>query len=95
MLGIAVLGLVLFKLICLDLSQTQTFSRIISFIGSGLIMLVIGYFSPLPPNNKRLGEWFLVLSLNVIYCRTRLSYIESWADILGEINYDEAVHFDF
>ncbi|MCJ8147023.1 DUF2339 domain-containing protein [Acinetobacter sp. A3.8] len=56
MLGIAVLGLVIFKLIFLDLSQSQTLTRIISFIGSGLIMLVIGYFSPLPPTNKRLGE---------------------------------------
>ncbi|MFC3901937.1 Uncharacterized membrane protein [Acinetobacter marinus] len=56
MLGIAVLGLVIFKLIFHDLSQSQTLTRIISFIGSGLIMLVIGYFSPLPPTNKRLGE---------------------------------------
>lgn len=56
MLGIAVLGLVIFKLIFHDLSQSQTLTRIISFIGSGLIMLVIGYFSPLPPTNKRLGD---------------------------------------
>lgn len=56
MLGVAVLGLVIFKLIFHDLSQSQTLTRIISFIGSGLIMLVIGYFSPLPPTNKRLGD---------------------------------------
>ena len=49
LLGIAVLAVVIGKLIFLDLSHTHTITRIISFIGSGLIMLVIGYFSPLPP----------------------------------------------
>ena len=50
MLGIAVLALVIAKLIFLDLSHTHTITRIISFIGSGLVMLVIGYFAPLPPS---------------------------------------------
>lgn len=49
MLGIAVLAIVIVKLIFLDLSHSHTLTRIVSFIGSGLIMLVIGYFSPLPP----------------------------------------------
>ena len=52
MLGIAVLSLVIVKLIFLDLSHNHTLTRIISFIASGLIMLVIGYFSPLPPAQK-------------------------------------------
>ena len=52
MIGIAVLGLVIVKLIFLDLSHTHTITRIVSFIGSGLVMLVIGYFAPLPPAPK-------------------------------------------
>ncbi|MCH4246297.1 MAG: DUF2339 domain-containing protein [Acinetobacter populi] len=52
MLGIAVLALVILKLIFLDLSHSHTLTRIVSFIGSGLIMLVIGYFAPLPPKAK-------------------------------------------
>ncbi len=52
MLGIAVLALVIAKLIFLDLSHTHTITRIVSFIGSGLVMLLIGYFAPLPPESK-------------------------------------------
>lgn len=52
MMGIAVLALVIAKLIFLDLSHTHTITRIVSFIGSGLVMLVIGYFAPLPPAPK-------------------------------------------
>jgi uncharacterized membrane protein len=32
-----------------DLSSVGTIERIVSFIGVGLLMLVLGYFSPLPP----------------------------------------------
>lgn len=53
-LGIAVLAIVIAKLIFLDLSHSHTITRIISFIGSGVIMLVIGYFAPLPPKAKEL-----------------------------------------
>ena len=53
MLGVAVLALVIVKLIFLDLSHTHTITRIISFIGSGLVMLVIGYFTPLPPEKTK------------------------------------------
>lgn len=52
MVGIAVLALVIAKLIFLDLSHTHTITRIVSFIGSGLVMLVIGYFAPLPPSQN-------------------------------------------
>lgn len=56
LLGIAVLAVVIAKLIFLDLSHTHTLTRIISFIGSGLIMLVIGYFAPLPPAQDKPPE---------------------------------------
>jgi uncharacterized membrane protein len=36
-------------LFLVDLSHIGTIERIVSFVGVGLLMLVIGYFSPLPP----------------------------------------------
>jgi uncharacterized membrane protein len=32
-----------------DLSRIGSIERIVSFVGVGLLMLVLGYFSPLPP----------------------------------------------
>jgi uncharacterized membrane protein len=32
-----------------DLSRTGSIERIVSFGGVGLLMLVVGYWSPLPP----------------------------------------------
>jgi len=43
------LGVVIAKLFLVDLSRVGTIERIISFVGVGLLMLIIGYFSPLPP----------------------------------------------
>ena len=43
------LGIVIAKLFLVDLSRVGTIERIISFVGVGLLTLVIGYFSPLPP----------------------------------------------
>lgn len=48
--GAALLGIVVAKLLLLDLSQSGTLTRVISFIGSGAIMLVIAYLAPLPPS---------------------------------------------
>ncbi len=47
--GAALLGIVVLKLLLLDLSQSGTLTRVISFIGSGAVMLVIAYLAPLPP----------------------------------------------
>jgi uncharacterized membrane protein len=47
--GAALMGLVVAKLFLLDLSQTGSVERIASFIGAGLMLLVMGYFAPLPP----------------------------------------------
>lgn len=47
--GAGLLGVVVVKLLLVDLSDTGTLARIVSFIGVGLLMLVIGYVSPLPP----------------------------------------------
>jgi uncharacterized membrane protein len=50
--GAALMGLVVAKLFLLDLSQTGSVERIASFIGAGLMLLVMGYFAPLPPVKK-------------------------------------------
>jgi uncharacterized membrane protein len=47
--GVALMGVVVLKLFIIDLSSIGTVERIVSFIVVGLLMLVIGYFSPLPP----------------------------------------------
>jgi uncharacterized membrane protein len=47
--GAVLLGVVVVKLFLVDLSSIGTVERIVSFVGVGLLMLVLGYFSPLPP----------------------------------------------
>ncbi len=47
--GAAVLAALVLKLFLVDLSDTGTVARIVSFLGAGVIMLVMGYFAPLPP----------------------------------------------
>jgi uncharacterized membrane protein len=48
MVGAALLVAVVAKLMLVDLSGTGTVTRIVSFIGVGALMLVIGYVAPLP-----------------------------------------------
>ena len=47
--GIALLTIVVAKLVLIDMSNTSAVLRVVSFIGAGLLMLVIGYLAPLPP----------------------------------------------
>lgn len=54
--GAALMGLVVAKLFLLDLSQTGSVERIASFIGAGLMLLVMGYFAPLPPTKKEISD---------------------------------------
>jgi uncharacterized membrane protein len=49
LVGASLLGVVIAKLFLVDLSRVGSIERIISFVGVGLLMLVIGYVSPLPP----------------------------------------------
>jgi uncharacterized membrane protein len=49
MAGAALLAVVVAKLFFVDLSQVGTLARIVSFMGVGGLMLVIGYLSPMPP----------------------------------------------
>ena len=50
--GAALLGVVVAKLFVVDLSSIGSIERIVSFVGVGLLMLVLGYFSPLPPATR-------------------------------------------
>ncbi len=50
--GAALLGLVVVKLFLVDLASSNTVSRIVSFLAVGGLMLVIGFFSPLPPRRE-------------------------------------------
>jgi uncharacterized membrane protein len=47
--GAALMGMVVVKLFLVDLSGVGTVERIVSFIGVGLLMLLVGYLSPVPP----------------------------------------------
>jgi uncharacterized membrane protein len=47
--GAGLLAVVVVKLFVVDLSGSGTVSRIVSFLAVGGLMLVIGYFTPLPP----------------------------------------------
>lgn len=54
--GAALLGIVVAKLFLVDLAGTGTMARIVSFLGVGALLLVIGYLSPVPPRAGRQGE---------------------------------------
>lgn len=51
--GAALLGIVVLKLLLVDLSGSGTVTRIVSFIGVGVLMLVIGYVAPLPAAREK------------------------------------------
>ena len=53
MVGGGLLAAVVLKLLLIDLSGSGTVTRIVSFIGVGVLMLVIGYVAPLPAKEDR------------------------------------------
>jgi uncharacterized membrane protein len=52
LVGAGLLGLVVVKLLLIDLSNAGGAERIIAFIVVGILMLVVGYFAPLPPKAR-------------------------------------------
>jgi uncharacterized membrane protein len=50
--GAVLLALVVVKLFLVDLGQAGTVERIVSFIGVGLLLLLIGYLAPVPPRRS-------------------------------------------
>ncbi|RKS21496.1 putative membrane protein [Pseudomonas sp. WPR_5_2] len=49
LMGAALIGVVVAKLFFVELSNRGGLARIVSFIGVGVLLLVVGYFAPLPP----------------------------------------------
>jgi uncharacterized membrane protein len=52
MVGAALMIVVVAKLFLVDLSNVGTVARIASFISIGVLLLVTGYFAPLPPKSE-------------------------------------------
>jgi len=46
--GALLLGIVVLKLFVVDLANGGSMARIVSFVGAGLLMVLIGYFAPYP-----------------------------------------------
>ncbi len=51
-IGASLLAIVVIKLFMVDLSGTGTLARIVSFMGVGGLTLLLGYFSPAPPDKE-------------------------------------------
>lgn len=47
--GAGLMAAVVIKLFTVDMAASGALARIVSFIGAGLVLLLVGYFSPLPP----------------------------------------------
>ncbi len=52
MLGAALLGLTILKLGAVDVWNRGGLERVVAFIGVAVLILIIGYFAPLPANSK-------------------------------------------
>jgi len=50
--GASLLGVVVAKLFMVDLAGHGTVARIVSFVAVGLLLLVIGWFAPVPPKKE-------------------------------------------
>jgi uncharacterized membrane protein len=53
MVGAALMAVVVAKLFLVDLSNVGGIERVVSFIGVGVLMLVVGYFAPVPPKTEK------------------------------------------
>lgn len=55
LVGAVLIGVVVAKLFLVELSNRGGLERIVSFIGVGGLLLVVGYFAPLPPKRSETG----------------------------------------
>ncbi len=53
--GAMLLAMVVLKLFLIDLSGAGTIGRIVSFLVVGVLMLIIGFFAPLPPKTQEIS----------------------------------------
>jgi uncharacterized membrane protein len=51
--GAAMLGVVVLKLFMVDLDNSGSIARVVSFVGVGLLLLLVGYFAPYPKTGQR------------------------------------------
>lgn len=52
--GAVLLGIVVLKLFVIDLDNSGTVARIITFISVGILLVLVGYVSPVPPRRESL-----------------------------------------
>jgi uncharacterized membrane protein len=50
--GASLMAIVVVKLFLVELDNTGTLERVISFLGVGVLLLVVGYFAPVPPRGE-------------------------------------------
>ena len=50
------MGIVVVKLFLIELSNSDGIARIVSFIIVGLLLLLVGWFAPVPPKAENDGE---------------------------------------
>lgn len=56
LVGAALLGVVIVKLMLVDSARGGGLARAVAFIGVAVLVLIIGYFSPLPPKQAQAGN---------------------------------------
>jgi uncharacterized membrane protein len=56
LIGTVLMTVVVIKLFLVDLGNTGTVARIISFLGVGGLLLVVGYLAPAPPKHSAAGS---------------------------------------
>ena len=54
--GAVVMGLVIVKLFVVEPGNVDTLNRVVSFLGVGLLLLVVGYVAPVPKGRQDIGE---------------------------------------
>ncbi|WAS91546.1 DUF2339 domain-containing protein [Nannocystis punicea] len=54
-IGSILIGVVVVKLFFVDLGNHGSLARVISFTGVGILLLIVGYFAPLPPRQPGAG----------------------------------------
>lgn len=50
--GATLMAVVVAKLFLVELGNTGTVTRVVSFLGVGILLLIVGYFAPVPPRER-------------------------------------------